>query len=140
MLRGLVYLDSNVFLYPLLYTVEVESKVVKATEILSKVVRGEIAAITSALTWDEVVWVIWKLAGYEHALKAGVMLLEFPNLKMVKVARSTIGRAQAIAEKYRLKPRGSLHVASAIEAGEREIISDDEELDRVGEVRRIPLV
>lgn len=48
-------------------------------------------------------------------------------------------RAQELVERYQLKPRDAIHVSTALTAGEREIISDDAELDTVREIRRRPL-
>jgi len=88
-----VYLDANVFLFSLLYDPEEEPKAQRAREILTGVAHGRVRAFTSTLTWDEVVWVVWRL----------------------------VGRPEALA------------------VGEREIVSDDADLDRVDIITRVPL-
>jgi hypothetical protein len=55
------YIDSNVFIYPVIYQTESQQKAKKAKETLLKIENGEISAYTSTLTWDEVVWVVSKL-------------------------------------------------------------------------------
>jgi predicted nucleic acid-binding protein len=45
------YIDSNVFIYPVIYKTETQPK---AKEILLKIEKGELKAYTSTLTWDEV--------------------------------------------------------------------------------------
>ena len=75
------YVDSNVSLYPILYSGETEPKAKKAKEILHKIERGEQQAATSTLTWDEVVWVTTKHLGRTDSVAQGQKLLGFPNLE-----------------------------------------------------------
>ena len=56
----MAYIDSNIFIYPVLYSIEKELIAKKAYQILLSVEKGELPAYTSALTWDEVVWVVSK--------------------------------------------------------------------------------
>ena len=49
------YLDSNVFIYAILYSGEVPEK---SKEYLRKASDGEFKAYTPMLTWDEVVYVV----------------------------------------------------------------------------------
>ena len=49
-MKGTFYIDSNVFLYPVLYNELEESK--KARNILSQIEEKNIQAYTSTLTWD----------------------------------------------------------------------------------------
>jgi predicted nucleic acid-binding protein len=44
------YIDSNVFIYPILYSADVEPKVKKAKQILLDIEKGELPAFTSTLT------------------------------------------------------------------------------------------
>ncbi len=57
------YVDSNVFLYSVLYSPDLELKAKRAKEILQEIENKELSAATSTLTWDEVVWVATKLLG-----------------------------------------------------------------------------
>jgi predicted nucleic acid-binding protein len=61
------------------------------------------------------VWVIRKLFDVDLSLELERKFLSFPNLKFLIVKRTTIFKAQEIAEKYRLKPRDDIHAAAAIE-------------------------
>jgi predicted nucleic acid-binding protein len=74
------YVDSNVFLYSVLYSPNSEPKAKKAKEILQKIENGELSVATSTLTWDEVFWVTTKLLGRTDAIDQGQKLLGFPNL------------------------------------------------------------
>ena len=78
--KDMQYVDSNVFLYSVLYSPNSEPKAKKAKEILQKIENGELSAATSTLTWDEVVWVTTKLLGQTDAIDQGQKLLGFPNL------------------------------------------------------------
>ena len=135
----MVYLDANVFLFSLLYDPEEEPKAQRAREILTGVAHGRVRAFTSTLTWDEVVWVVWRLVGRPEALRVGALLLRFPNLTFVDVTHPVLARAQEVMTTYGLRPRDSIHVASALAVGEREIVSDDADLDRVDIITRVPL-
>ena len=133
------YIDSNVFIYPILYSIEKEPKAKKAKQILQSIEKGELPACTSTLTWDEVVWVVSKVMGKTEGVNQGQKLLGFPNLDFVSVDTNVITKAQNLIEKYNLKPRDSIHIASAIERKMKTIISDDEDVNQVSEVERIQL-
>ncbi len=133
------YIDSNVFIYPVLYAVEAEPKAKKAKQILINIEKGELTAYTSTLTWDEVVWVISKTLGREEGISQGQKLLGFPNLGFIAADANIIGQAQALMDKYSLSPRDSIHVASAIQRKIKTIISDDKDIDQVREIERSPL-
>jgi predicted nucleic acid-binding protein len=133
------YLDSNVFIYPVIYQAESEPKAKQAKDILYRVETGKIDAYTSTLTWDEVVWVISKTMGRNEGVNQGKKLLGFPNLKFIAADESVISHAQRLIEKQKINPRDAIHVASALEKRITEIISDDSELDLIKEIRRIPL-
>lgn len=98
------YIDSNVFLYPILYTEEVEPKVKKAKQILRSIEKGELQAFTSTLTWDEVVWVVSKTMSRSEGISQGQKLLGFLNLQFINVDENMLNRAQALMSKYNLRP------------------------------------
>ncbi|MGO8805434.1 MAG: type II toxin-antitoxin system VapC family toxin [Candidatus Bathyarchaeia archaeon] len=133
------YLDSNVFLYSALYSPTSEPKAKRAKEMLQKIENGEITAATSTLTWDEVVWVATKLLGRADGIAQGQKLLGFPNIEFINVDEGIIAQAQALMAKYKLSPRDSIHVASALSKKTKTIVSDDEDFDQIKEIKRIPL-
>jgi predicted nucleic acid-binding protein len=136
----LAYVDSNVFIYPVIYDSGTVEKAKKAREILEKIVGGELKAYTSTLTWDEVVWVVSRVLSREDGVSQGRKLLGFPNLEFIDVDKRTLSMAQALLDRYRLKPRDSIHLASAMNSSLRTIITDDEDFDVVKEIERRPLV
>jgi predicted nucleic acid-binding protein len=133
------YVDSNVFIYPILYTMEAEPKAKKAKQILLSIEKGELPAYTSTLTWDEVVWVISKTLGRSEGINQGQKLLGFPNLEFISADANILSQAQALIDKYNLSPRDSIHIASAIQRKIKTILSDDKDLDQVTEIERTPL-
>ena len=136
----MAYIDSNVFIYPVIYSAEAQKKAKKSKEILMKIERGELLAYTSTLTWDEVVWVVSRVLGREDGINQGRKLLAFPNLQFVDVDRRILSTAQSLMDRYKLKPRDAIHVASAINKNVKKLISDDEDLDEIEEVERMPLL
>jgi uncharacterized protein len=133
------YVDSNVFLYSVLYSPDLELKAKRAKEILQKIENKELSAATSILTWDEVVWVATKLLGRSGGITLGQKLLGFPNLEFISVYEAIIAQAQSLMGKYKLSPRDSIHVASALSRKATIIISDDEDFDQIKEIKRTPL-
>lgn len=133
------YLDSNVFVYSVTHNPAKSEKAREAIRVLREVEDEETRGVTSLLTWDELVWVVWKLEGREAGIKAGTAFLKLRNLTLLALSFPVMLRAQELLERYDLKPRDAIHVATALTAGEREVISDDVELDLVREIRRIPL-
>jgi predicted nucleic acid-binding protein len=136
----MAYIDSNVFIYPVIYQTEAQPKAKKAKEILLKIESGELSAHTSTLTWDEVVWVVARVLDRDDGIRQGKKLLGFPNLEFINVDEGTLTLAQKLLDKYKLSPRDSIHVASAIGRKIKGVISDDEDFDKVKEITRTPLV
>jgi len=133
------YIDSNVFIYPAIYQTEAQQKAKKAKEILHKIENGELSAYTSTLTWDEVVWVISRVMGRNDGIAQGRKLLGFPNLKFINADENVLTQAQTLIGKYKLSPRDSIHVASALVRNIKAVISDDADFDQVQEIKRTPL-
>jgi predicted nucleic acid-binding protein len=133
------YLDSNVFIYPVIYQTETQPKAKKAKEILFNIENGKLSACTSTLTWDEVVWVISKTMGRNEGINQGRKLLGFPNLEFISADENVLTLAQRLVDKYKLNPRDSIHVASALRKRTKSIISDDTDFDQVKEIKRTPL-
>jgi predicted nucleic acid-binding protein len=133
----MIYLDANVFLYALLYDPRAIPEAEQARKILKRVSEGDLPAATGALSWDEIVYIVRRLSGQTAALEAGERFLIFPNLRILDIDLSTLRKAQELAAQYGTKPRDAIHAACAIRSGIRDILSDDHDFDRIGEVRRI---
>ena len=133
------YIDSNVFIYPILYAEETEPKAKQAKQILLSIEKGELSAYTSTVTWDEVVWVVKKTMGRDEAISQGEKLLGFLNLRWIILEENILSIAQSLMNKYPLSPRDSIHIASALGAKIKTIISDDRDIDHGKETKRIPI-
>ena len=135
----MTYLDANVFIYAAAISSISDTKTVESQRILQKVVEGRAKASTSLLTWDEVVWVCREALPYREAILKGNLILNLPGLEVAEVTTAVVNKAAELAATYNLKPRDAIHAATAIMSGEKEIITDDSDFDKVKELKRISL-
>jgi len=131
------YLDSNVFLYPILYE---GKKSKKAQKILTEMVKDNLICLTASLTIDEVLWIVTNKVSREKALEVGKDIFELPNLKILDVRAIDVLNAIDLMERYKqLKPRDAIHGAVCLNAEIRTIVSDDNDFDKIKEIKREPL-
>ena len=126
------YLDSNIFISPILYNDEIAQK---CKEILTKIISNEFIGITSILTWYEVVYTIGKNLGREIAIKEGDRFLKFPNLIFIDVNKNVLSKAQKILTDFNIKPRDSIHAATYLLQGCKEFFSNDSDFKRIKELK-----
>lgn len=129
-----VYVDSNVFIAPLIYEEAGGAKA--AAEVLKLVEEGQVTAYTSTLTWDEVVWVVRRALGKPDSVQAGHKLLAFPNLRFVPASEVVVRSAQQIVSDHGVAPRDALHLASALSRNLPLVLSDDPDLDIIPQLKR----
>jgi len=129
----MIYLDSNVFIYAALNADGLGSKM---RQLLARVEEGSESAASSALTFDELVWVVGKHREKEDAWEAGRAFLELRNLKIVDVGPTVLASALEIMRKYDLAPRDGIHAASALTQGIKTMISSDGHFDKIEGLRR----
>ena len=134
----MAYVDANIFVFAAIRHPD-EAKTAQSISVLRKIAEKRLPASTSVLTWDELVWVCRRILPLREALKEGKTLIEFPNLNFVDATLPVMHKAEEIMEKYALRPRDSIHAATAILSGETTIISDDSDFDKITELKRIPL-
>lgn len=135
----MAYIDANVFAFAAALSEVSAAETMHSQRILAKVTNNKLPASTSVLTWDEVVWACKKGLPFAEALGKGNAVLVFPNLKIIDVTLNVIKMAAELSEKYSLKPRDAIHAATAILNGEKEIITDDADFDKVKELKRVTL-
>ncbi len=128
------YCDSNLFIRP---AISSDEKAVTARKILEALAEHRIDGLTSSLTVDEVLWIVWKNSDKEAAVEWGKRVLGFPNLKLVDVSALDMRRAIDLIEKYNLKPRDAIHAACSLNHAIFSIISDDDDFDVVEELKRL---
>lgn len=128
------YLDSSVFIYPLLYS---DKKSKDFERVLYDLAKGKFYGFTSTLTWDEVFYVLKKKRGRDLALEECEKFLKFPNLRFLDAGISVVSEAQNLVSKYSVGPRDSIHVATSLKQEIKEIVSPDKDFDKFKEVKRI---
>jgi len=125
------YIDANVFVQGILRD-DNNSK-----EVVLKMAKKEFIGVTSALSWDEITFIVKKFLGKQVAETEGKKFFRLPNLIFVDAKKEIILRAQRLFERYNIGPRDAIHVATAIHAGAKEIISGDTDFDKIAEISRI---
>ncbi|MCC6043247.1 MAG: hypothetical protein LM598_06480 [Candidatus Verstraetearchaeota archaeon] len=64
----MLYVDSNVFIYPVIYDEAAVMEAKSCKSFLLKIAFKEVDAYTSLITWDEVAWAVRKVLGVEASL------------------------------------------------------------------------
>lgn len=131
----MIYLDSGVFICGLLNE-KPDPLAEGSISLLTKILKGEVQAATSFLSWDEVVWEVRKHLGNEAAISEGSKFLKFPKLAFISPDSAIMSLAQNLMQQYNLKPRDAIHAASALSKGIKEIVSEDPDFDGVKELKR----
>jgi len=134
-----VYIDTNVFLNSVLYDPKENVEAQKALLYLQQVVRGEIKAVTSTLTWDEFVWIIKREIDRETSNQKGQEFLRFPNLIFEKVTLNIVKKAQDLLLKYSIRPRNGIHLATALINKMENFVTFDSDFDDISEIHIIKL-
>jgi len=130
-----MYLDANFIIFAYLLS---GKQAAHARNILNEIIGGK-HAITSSLALDEVMWVILKKKlGHEirHIIED---VYKTKNVEVKEVSATIPLRALDIMEKHNLKPRDAFHVAVMEHFGIKEIVSDDEDFDKVPNIQRIKI-
>ncbi len=130
----MIYLDANIFVYSAINNGEMGEK---SRVLLKKVMKDEIPACTSVLTWDEVVYAIRKKAGAQISIIEGEKLINFSNINWLQADENIIFLSQKLMKIYNLKPRDAIHAATAIVNKCDSIISDDSDFDKMKEIKRV---
>ncbi len=129
------YLDSNVFIMPVLYK---GKKAEKAKKILEMLSEGILSCATASLTLDEVLWVIIKQThDRSRAIQICRDIMELPNLSILNVTAKDVVGALWFMDKYNwLKPRDAIHLGVCTNSGIFTIVTDDSDFNNVQEVSR----
>ena len=122
------YLDTNVFIYPLL---KEDAKAESCKKIIFKAVDKHFEGVTSILTWDEFVYTLQKFLGRKLALIEGEKFLKIPNLIFIDVTKRVVAEAHRLMKEYELKPRDAIHAATALFQNCDEIVSDDSDFEKL---------
>ena len=131
-----MYADAGLFLLPVLH-VEQVPHVAAAARFLESLARGARRVSTATLTWDEVVYVVRRFLGAEDSIEKSRELLAFPNLAWLRVDLAVLRRAVELYRSVPIRPRDAIHAGAALEAGEREFVSQDRVFDGVPGLERV---
>lgn len=132
----MIYLDANFFLFAIL---DVTHKGDNARKIQESILKGKQFAETSALTLDEIMWVLIKNKK-SHMLRTVVEgIYSMPNLEITAVSSTVPMVALELIEKNDLSPRDAFHIAIMKEAKITSIVSDDEDFDDLEGIKRVPI-
>lgn len=126
-------MDANVFIYSSLNRKALGDK---SRSIIRDVQTGKMSALTSALTFDELIWAVKKERGEGAGLRAGEVFLSIEGLVISDVKQDTLNSALALLREYHLNPRDSIHAASALNSKAEYLVSEDSDFDSIGEIKR----
>ncbi len=132
----MIYLDANIFVFAFLESGNYGQSFRK---ILGMVEEQKIFASTSALTIDEVLWVLSKEIPKNEAISACKSILNIKGLKILVVDKNTISESLNIVENYNLKPRDAIHIAVMKINKIKEILSEDSDFDKIKEIKHYNL-
>jgi len=131
------YLDSNIFILPVLYEGP-RSSVAKGY--LERTLKGEIKSATSALTLDEVIHILTRRSSREVALKQAQRIMGFPHLRILDVKKADVALAiENMEHNDKLGPRDAIHLSVAMNNGINSIVSDDDDFAHIEGIVHIPL-
>ena len=127
------YVDVNVFVYWLGGHPLFGSRAYEWIRKVEKAKRGEY--VTSTLTVYEVLVIIAGLTGRSLSDRGFVervveAIISLKGLMLTSLGEETLTEASIIMDRYGIDYEDALHLAVALKAGAKEIISDDEDFDR----------
>lgn len=126
------YIDSNIFVYAI-FAHPTLGKTCKV--ILDDLQAGSLQGVVSTLVPTEVMSVV-----VEHApSKAGVVVISIYSLPLiiVEVSQDILLSASEVALKFGLSGYDAIHVATSLKSNAGIIISNDDEIKRVKEIKLI---
>ena len=121
-------LDTSVFIYH----VEAHPRYLPLTQaLLAGVQAGRWTAVTSTVTLMELTVRPWQLDRPAVAREYEVLLVNFPHLSLMDVARDVARRAAQLRAAYRLRPADALQIGTALVHGATAFVSNDRALLRL---------
>ena len=129
------YLDTNIFIYAIINTDKAGDK---CRNFLKNIQVGKILGITSCLTYDELIWTLRKIC--PDKIKESSKHFLNLNIKFADVNKLVLHKTEDVLEKYNLKPRDSIHLATMQINNCKKIVSDDKDFDKVNEIKRIDIL
>ena len=127
----MIYIDANIFILAI-----TNSGIYGETaRIFLKSLRKEKAA-TSTLTFDEIVWKVLQIKGFDAAMSVANNLIKMENLTWLDVNLSVLSKSTNLMKSYGLFPRDSIHAACALNNNIFTILSEDKDFDEIKDLKR----
>lgn len=124
----LLALDSSIFIYHF----EANPTYLPLTEvILSTIADGTCQGIISTVTIMELIVWPWKQNRGDVARQYELLLVNFPNLRIVDVSRDVARKAAQLRALYNVRPADALLVATGLVNRATAWVSNDTELRRL---------
>lgn len=130
------YLDTTVFTCACLNTDKTGEA---AKKLLTLIIKGKIKCFTSALTFDELFWVLTKKTDHKTAVDYTKNFLNIPRLRFVPAGLKVVWKAHDVLSENKLGPRDAIHTASALLKGAKTIVSEDSDFDKIADLKRVSL-
>lgn len=131
----IMYVDSNIFILSVInHTILGD----KAREVLKKINDNQIKAFSSCLTLDEVFYVLKKNLDKEDFSEFLETIFSL-NIKWLEANINIIKESVELIKIYNLEPRDAIHVATMKLNNINSIISQDDDFDKIKEIKRIKL-
>ncbi|MEM2901107.1 MAG: type II toxin-antitoxin system VapC family toxin [Candidatus Bathyarchaeia archaeon] len=127
-----VFLDSNFLIYLNAMT---SGERRKFDELFVRLIKDQV--FINILVVNEVLYVSRKYGlSYEATLKF-LRSIVLPYVEVVSIGEGDLNLVEKYLLKYRLKPSDAMHLATIEKTGANYIVSEDEDFDKVEEVKRI---
>ena len=130
----MIYIDANIFILAITNNNVLGEKARKFLKSLQKE-----KAATSTLTFDEIVWKVLQIKGFDAASAVANNLIKMENLTWLDVNVSVLLKSADLMRLYRLFPRDSIHAACALNNNIFTIISEDKDFDDIKDLKRISI-
>jgi len=130
-----VFIDANLLIYLNTLTTE---EIRRSYESFYLNLAVEHRMYTDALVLDEVIYISKKryLVPYVTTLSF-IESIVLPYITILPLSEAEYNKAAKIIEKYNVKPSDALHIGAMRTNDINVVASEDEELDRIEEIKRI---
>ncbi len=128
---GVVGLDTTVFIYHF----KAHPRYAPLTRrVLAGIEQGKWSGIVSTIALMELTVRPWQLRRGDIARKYEVLLLHFPNLRVVDVDREVARLAAQLQARFRVLPADAIQVAACLAHEGRAFVTNDRRLERLQSV------
>lgn len=121
-------LDTSIFIYHL----EANPQYLPLTQqILKSIEIGQCRGVVSTVTLMELTVHPWRMNRADIARQYEVLLVNFPNLRLIDVTREIARQAAKLRATYKVRPADALQIATAMVSQATLWVSNDKRLRRL---------